>query len=389
MGCGWPLESRNELREVGYAGRGREGQIDMRRQTLLRRLLIAAGVVVVLAIVAFGPSLVSRLTKPKVNPQLATVEPRTFNVLASAAGVLQPGNLENVNFTISGQVQAVDVSIGEKVNAKQLLASLNDSTQQEELSAAEFAVSAADAAILQAEATGSAAQVAQARAQLANAEVSLTTARQHEAETKLLAPETGTVLAVNGIVGDTVSAGNSGFTNPVSNGGSAIANGFIVIGNSAQFDFWAPFSQSEDVLLVPGQAAIVSVDALPGSAFPAKVSVIETSATPVGGVSEYYAEIQLGATDPRLRNGQTGSVNVTVATANSVLAVPSTALFTGQNNQTQVDVWSQGQAYATNVVIGSVGSTLTEIKSGLTQGEQVMLSPNGTTQLPAASPSPT
>lgn len=361
----------------------------MRRQTLLRRLLIAAGVVVVLAIVAFGPSLVSRLTKPKVNPQLATVEPRTFNVLASAAGVLQPGNLENVNFTISGQVQAVDVSIGEKVNAKQLLASLNDSTQQEELSAAEFAVSAADAAILQAEATGSAAQVAQARAQLANAEVSLTTARQHEAETKLLAPETGTVLAVNGIVGDTVSAGNSGFTNPVSNGGSAIANGFIVIGNSAQFDFWAPFSQSEDVLLVPGQAAIVSVDALPGSAFPAKVSVIETSATPVGGVSEYYAEIQLGATDPRLRNGQTGSVNVTVATANSVLAVPSTALFTGQNNQTQVDVWSQGQAYATNVVIGSVGSTLTEIKSGLTQGEQVMLSPNGTTQLPAASPSPT
>jgi membrane fusion protein, macrolide-specific efflux system len=367
----------------------REGQIDMRRQTLLRRLLIAAGVVVVLAIVAFGPALLSHLTKAKVNPQLATVEPRTFNQLASATGVLQPGNLENVNFTISGQVQAVNVSIGEKVNANQLLASLNDSTQQEELSAAEFAVSAADAAILQAQATGSAAQVAQARAQLANAEVSLTTARQHEAETKLLAPETGTVLAVNGIVGDTVSAGNSGFTNPVSNGGSAIANGFIVIGNSAQFDFWAPFSQNEDVLLTSGQAAIVSVDALPGSAFPAKVASIETSATQVGGVSEYYAEIQLSTTDPRLRNGQTGSVSVTVATANSVLAVPSIALFTGPNNQTQVDVWSSGQAYATTVQIGLIGSTLTEIKSGLQVGEQVLLSPTGGTQLPAASPSPT
>jgi macrolide-specific efflux system membrane fusion protein len=257
------------------------------------------------------------------------------------------------------------------------------------LSAAEFAVYAADAAIVQAEATGSAAQVSQAKAQLANALVSLTTARQHEAETKLLAPETGTVLAVNGIVGDTVSAGNSGFTNPVSNGGSAIANGFIVIGNGAQFDFWAPFSQNEDVLLVPGQAAIVTVDALPGSAFPAKVAMIETSATPVGGVSEYYAEIQLGTTDPRLRNGQTGSVNVTVATASSVLAVPSTALFTGPSNQTQVDVWSQGQAYATTVQIGLVGSTYTGIKSGLEQGEQVLLSPSGLTQLPAASPSPT
>ena len=110
----------------------------MRRQTLLRRLLIAGGVVVVLAIVAFGPSLVSRLTKPKVNPQLATVEPRTFNVLATASGVLQPGNLENVNFTVSGQVQAINVSIGQKVTANQLVASLNDSTQQAELSAAEL-----------------------------------------------------------------------------------------------------------------------------------------------------------------------------------------------------------------------------------------------------------
>src|ERR1700693_3108292 len=140
----------------------------MKRQTLPRRLLIAAGVVVVLAIVAVGPSLVSHLTKPKVNPQLARVELPTLHVLASAAGVLQPGNLENVNFTISGQVQAVNVSIGEKVNANQLLASLNDSTQQAELSAAEFAVYAADAAIVQAEATGSAAQVSQAKAQLAN-----------------------------------------------------------------------------------------------------------------------------------------------------------------------------------------------------------------------------
>jgi macrolide-specific efflux system membrane fusion protein len=159
----------------------------------------------------------------------------------------------------------------------------------------------------------------------------------------------------------------------------ASASGVLQLASGTTFDFWAPFSQNEDVLLTSGQAAIVSVDALPGSAFPGKVSSIETSVTQVGGVSEYYAEIQLGTTDPRLRTGQTGSVNVTVATANSVLAVPSTALFTGPNNQTQVDVWSHGQAYATTVQIGLVGSTLTEIKSGLQQGEQVLLSPSGLT----------
>ena len=271
----------------------------------------------------------------------------------------------------------------------QLLATLNDSNQQAEVNAANYAVSAAEAAIAQAESSGSSAQVSQARAQLAQAQVGLLKAEQDLAATTLRAPEAGTVLAVNGIAGDTVSAGNSGFTDPAVNGGLAIANGFIVIGNSSSFDFWAAFSQTEDVQLSPHQTATVSVDAIPGLTLPATVYAIEPSATQVGGVPEYYAEIQLGATDPRLRNGQTGSVSVTVAFANNVLSVPSVALFTGANNQTQVDVWSNGQAYATTVGIGLVGNTLTQITSGLQAGEQVMLSPAGLTQLPAASPSPT
>jgi HlyD family secretion protein len=169
----------------------------------------------------------------------------------------------------------------------------------------------------------------------------------------------------------------------------ATASGVLQLGNGTTFLLRAWFSQNEDVLLASGQAATVSVDAIPGLTLPAKVYSIETSPIQVDGVSEYYAEIQLDATDPRLRNGQMGSVNVTTATANSVLAVPSTALFTGPNNQTQVDVWSGGQTYATTVQIGLVGSTRTEIKSGLQQGEQVLLSPSGLIQLPAASPSPT
>ncbi len=157
----------------------------------------------------------------------------------------------------------------------------------------------------------------------------------------------------------------------------ASASGVLQVGNGKTFVLRAPFSQNEDVLLASGQAATVSVDAIPGSAFPAKVASIETSATQVGGVSEYYAEIQLGTTDPRLRSGQTGSVNVTVAFANNVLAVPSVVLFTGPNNQTQVDVWSNGQAYATPVSIGLVGNSLTQIVSGIQAGEQVMISPSG------------
>ncbi len=219
----------------------------MKRQTLLRKLLIAAGAIVVLLIIAFGPSVIAHFSKQQKTPALATVARRSFPVLDSASGVLQPGNLENVNFTIAGQVQTITAQVGAKVTAGQVIATLNDSSQQAEVNAANLAVSAANAAIAQAQATGSSAQVAQAEAQRANALVSLIQANQHEFETVLRSPETGTVLEVNGVVGDTVSAGNSGITNPATNGGSAIANGFIVIGNSSSFVFWAAFSQSEDV----------------------------------------------------------------------------------------------------------------------------------------------
>jgi membrane fusion protein, macrolide-specific efflux system len=362
----------------------------MRRQTLLRRLLIAAGVLVVLLIVAFGPSVINHLTKPVKDPSLATAEDRSFPVLATASGFLQPGALENVNFTIAGTVQSVNVNVGDKVTLGQVIARLNDSTQQAEVNAAQFAVSAAQAAIAQAQASGSSAQVAQARAQLANAEVGLQRATADEAATLLHATEAGTVLAVNGIVNNTVSAGNSGPTNPTANGGSVNANGFIVIGDNSKFVFWAPFSQTEDLQLQKGQSALVTVDALPGVSLPATVLSIAPSATLVGGVPEYYAEMQLSQSDPQLRNGQTGSVNVTVNTATNVLCVPSAALFTGANNALQVDVWLGGQAYATTVTPGLVGSTLTEIKSGLRAGEQVVLSPTGQTALPASpAPSPT
>ncbi len=184
----------------------------------------------------------------------------------------------------------------------------------------------------------------------------------------LRAPEAGFVLAINGIAGDTVSAGNSGFANPATNGGSAIANGFIVIGDNTSFDFWAPFSQTEDVRYSMASRRPSPSTHIPGLSLSATVSTIETSATQVGGVPEYYAEMTLNQSDPRLRNGQTGSVSVTIANATNVLAIPSTALFTGQNNATQVDVWKAGQVYATTVQIGLVGNTLTQITSGLQAG---------------------
>lgn len=167
----------------------------------------------------------------------------------------------------------------------------------------------------------------------------------------------------------------------------ASASGNLQTGSGSSFVLWAPFSEADDVHLQVGQTGTVTVDALPGLSFPSKVSLIETSATQVNGLPEYYAESTLTTTDPRLRNGQTATVNVVVASATNVLTVPTQALFTNARGRLQVDVWYQGKPVATTVVAGLSGATLTEIESGLQQGEQVMLSPVGQT-LPSL-PSPT
>ena len=170
----------------------------------------------------------------------------------------------------------------------------------------------------------------------------------------------------------------------------ATASGVLQLGNGTTLVLRAAFSQAAHVQLTVGQSAAVTVDALPGLSLPAKIVSIEASATQVGGVPEYYAELNLGASDPRLRNGQTGSVSVTINSASMVLAIPSSALFIGANNHLQVDVWSNGQAYVTTVTTGLVGNNLTQITSGLQAGAQVMLAPTGQTSPPSSpAPSPT
>jgi membrane fusion protein, macrolide-specific efflux system len=356
----------------------------MRRQTLLRRLLIGAGVVLAVVIVVLGPVLLSHLTKARPEPQLATAVRRSFPVVASASGALQPAQLVYLNFSTQGQVSAIYVEVGQQVSKGQLLAKLNDVGQQATLLLANAAVSAARHQLAVAQASGSSALIASAQYQLASANVLLVHARQDEAATALTAPEAGTVLEVNGAVGYGVAASGSGLSVP---GATIASGGFIAIGDGVNFVAWAAFSESDVSRLRVGQTGTVSVDALPNLSPACKITYIAPSATLIGGVPEFYVESALSGPNANFRNGYRGSVSIDVAYANNVLAVPSQAVFSSANGSTQVDVWYNKSAYATTVTIGLVGNNLTQITSGLQAGEQVVLSPAGQT-LPS-SPSPT
>lgn len=360
-----------------------------------RQMAIAGGVVLLVAALVIAPLLYSHFTSKKSNtPGLATVEYQSFPVTATASGVVLNQNIINVSFRIAGQVAEVDASAGKAVQQGQQLGKLDDSTQLAEVAAAQAAVSAADQAVATADATGNSAAIAAAQSQLASANANLTRANADEADTVLTAPQSGTVLEANVQVGQTVSAGSTGVpTVPGSNGGIVDPNQItnpggnkpaFVIGDPTNFEVVAPFSQSDATRLQAGQSGTMSFDALPGLTLPGKVTSVATAATDINGVPEYYAAIVPNGTDPRLRLGLTATVIATTAYANHVLAVPNQAIYS-LDNQSHVDVWQHSARLATVVSTGMIGVTLTQITSGLTEGEQVVLTPS--TTLPSASPS--
>lgn len=360
--------------------------------TILRRGLIVLGALVVLVMVAFGPQVVTQLSKKTVSPALATASVSRFPVTATATGTLLPQSLVTINFSIAGQVSEISVQAGAQVIKGQLLAKLNDATQQASLHAAQAVLGAANAA-LSAATTPSA--VAAAQTQIANANAQVQRAQLADAQTVLTAPQAGTVLEINAQVGDTVSAGTTG--TPAVNGSgttivapNALTSGklFMAIGSGSSFQVSAAFSQSDATGLQAGQTGTVSFDALPGVNFPCHLAAIASSASVVNGVTQFYAAVAPDQTDPRLRSGMTANVIINVAQATNVLAVPSAALYL-LDNAPYVNVWYQGHAVPTRVVTGLAGSRLTQIVSGLSQGEQVVLSAQQTVPTTSGTPDAT
>src|SRR5262249_38403586 len=143
----------------------------------------------------------------------------------------------NLNFAVSGQVTSVAVTVGQKVMAGQVLATVNSASLAANVAQAK-ATQSSDAAKLSADqAAGSgvtAAQLAADQAAVTAAENQVTAAEQALAQAKLTSPINGVVAAVNLSAGQQVSgAGSSaGASSGGSSGGASNAQ-VVVISTTA------------------------------------------------------------------------------------------------------------------------------------------------------------
>lgn len=136
-------------------------------------------------------------------------------------------------------------------------------------------------------------------------------------------------------------------------------------------DLVVPFSESDISKLHVGQPATVTVNAVPGTELAAHVTSIDILPTSNSGVVSYNVTFHLDQTSSRLRPGMTASATVVVSQASGAVTVPSAAITGGT-----VTVVRNGKDTTQPVVTGVVGDSTTQVLSGLSPGEQVVITTN-------------
>ena len=237
------------------------------------------------------------------------------------------------------------------------------------------------------------------------AEVLVRSAQKDVDDGTLAAPTDGVVSAINGVVGEYLApssgttalapgsraaipgsgsaasgagAGGAGAgAGGAGAGAAAIRPGgsqFLVLSRARSFQVVVPFEESDAAQIASGQRVSVRFDAIPGLTEDGTVVALSPSASAISGVISYYVTVRLERRNSRLRDGQTARVDVTTAERENVLSVPNAAVRRQGDTDIVVVVEPDGRQRIVTIRAGLVGADRTEVLSGLSEGQRVILS---------------
>ncbi|WP_246843106.1 efflux RND transporter periplasmic adaptor subunit [Allokutzneria sp. NRRL B-24872] len=312
-------------------------------------------------------------------PRTVPVSTGSVSATVSAAGTVQSASTVGVNFGTSGTVKKISVKVGDKVSAGQELARLDATALQSKVDQAAASVDAAQAALNAVKADDTA-TLAQRKSQLTQAKAALTEAKANLSSSVLKAPAEGTVVSISGSVGNPAgsssggssSGGSSSANSSSSSSSSSTTSGFVVLSDLVNFQVKANIAEIDTSRLKVDQESTVTINALPDKQFPARVSQIDLTPTTSGNVVQYGVTLSLNQVPEGLKPGQSASVQVVVAKVDNAVTVPSFAV-QSTGGAHRVSVWSNGQQSVRAVQVGVKGEQSTQITSGLTEGELVVI----------------
>ena len=338
---------------------------------------VSLGVVIVAAVagaLAFTLPNAASASNDDTTQLTSTVQQGVVSSSISATGQIAAAREVNANFAVSGTVATVDVALGATVTAGQQLGTLDTTDLAKAVTSAQKQLTSAkadrtsaqndvDNATNDQEASNANSQLRLAQTSVDNAADALADANANLAAATLTAPIAGLVVAV-GAVGDSAGA---------SVGGTSTA--FVTIADVSAMTMTAAIAEADIADVTVGQTATVTFPALTDVEATATVTAIAPTATASNSVVTYATTITLDEIPEGLRLGQTAEVAITIeASAEDALYVPSAAITTAVDGTSTVDVVEEdGTVTTTTVTLGVVGDQGTEITSGLTAGQTIVI----------------
>jgi macrolide-specific efflux system membrane fusion protein len=346
-----------------------------------KRWLVAGLAFVVLAGAGVGTFLLLRPSQAAgatTFSRTVEAEKGTQTLTVSLDGTLSPRKQSDVDFGVSGTVTKVYVKTGDTVAKGQKLARIDDDDLQNAVDLAEANVTTAEANLDEVyDNDGSSAAITSAKAQVRSANAALTSAKQDLEDAVLRSPIAGTVASVDLEVGDTVgsssSSGSSGGSSSASSSSSSSSSAQFVIIATATWKLEGSIGAADLGSVKAGQKVAVTTDAttdeLTGTV--KSVGIVATS-TSDDGTATFPVVINLSGTHTDLYSGTTASAVITTGSYDDVLTVP-TAAIRSEDGKTVVTKVTDGSNTTTEVEVGKVFGSYTQITSGLSEGDSVLI----------------
>ena len=194
-----------------------------------------------------------------------------------------------------------------------------------------------------------------AQAQLDSAQNSLDVAKRNLDKATIIAPYDGAVSAVNFNPNDTAGTGAA-----------------VVLVDLTQLQVKLTIAEVDVAKIKAGQAAQMTLDALTGQTYNAKVLSVSPVGTVTQGVVNYPVVVTVANNDGQVKPGMTANLAINVEERDNVLLLPLRAVRTTGNQKT-VTVSYKGQNISVPVQTGLTNDTNVEITSGLNEGDVVQL----------------
>lgn len=237
--------------------------------------------------------------------------------------------------------------------------------------------SAADAATAQVASAKSAIDLAKQSQSAASRRIAQALAQQTRAQDTLT--KTSVVSPIDGVVSRLqVREGEMVVIGIQNQPGTTL----MTVSDLSQIDAEVKVAEADVLRLALGQAATVTLEAIPGQQFAGKVVEIGASALPVTGAGasarEFKVVVRLSNPEPGLRPGLTCDAEIVTSERSNVLTAPLQSVVLrpapGRRDSTGVFVVKDGRAVFTPVKSGVIGGLEIEI-SGLGENDPIVVGP--------------